>query len=243
MRQLHTAAMVLTSALILVSIGACTDEESVAPHGSPASAAVTTAPLETLGEIPAFIEIAEQVPSFGGFWFDKGGTQIVVGLTNPADFQRVVAMIPQYLGAHKPTGYVAVTVARPFAELARYRAALRTDVFGLPGVVSLGVGESANRVEVGITELSAETAVRTLVHNLGIPDDAIAILTVPVPQVSSHTLRSPHPNGVLEDGWQIESGAGTCTLGFVALRSDGSPVFVTASHCTTTSPGYDGGAI
>lgn len=237
-------ALLVVGALAAASAGACSDDDAVAPEAAPANAALTPASLQTLGDNPTFIEIAAQVPSFAGFWFNREGTQIVVGVTDPREFQHLAAMIHRRLGAHKPRGsYVAAKVSRSFVELARYRAALRSQVFDLPDVVSLGVKESANRVEVGIANPGAEPAIRGLVRSLGIPNEAVAIVNVSRPHTSSHTLRSAHPNGVLEGGWQIESGAGTCSLGFVALRSDGSPVFVTASHCTTTSPGYDGGTI
>lgn len=134
-------------------------------------------------------------------------------------------------------------VGRSFADLARFRASLRDELFSVEGVVSLGVKESANRVEVGITSTAAEPAVRAVVRMLGIPDDAVAVVSVPPAQVVSHTLRNQHPTGAIEGGWEIGSTSAICTLGFSAIRSDGSQVFVTNSHCTTTSPGFDGGAI
>lgn len=236
------AVFALIGALAATLASACVDEETPVAPGARGNLALTTAPLESLGEDPPFIEIAGQVPSFGGFWFNEQGTQIVVGLTDPGDFARVVGMIPQYLGAHKPSaGYIAVSVTRTFADLARYRAALRGEVLGLAGVATLGVKESANRVEVGITNAAVEPQVRELVRRLGIPDDAVAILNVPVPRVMSHTLLDQHPAALIEGGWMI--GPSGCTLGFPAFRTDGASVFVMNSHCTPTSPGFDGGAI
>lgn len=241
-------ASVLTGVLAAALTSACIDEDNPVAPATRGNLALTSGPLESLDEARPFIEIAREVPSFGGFWFNKQD-QIVVAVTNPADFQRIVAMIPEHLGAHQPSnGYIAMEVARPFADLARFRALLRDEVFRLPGVVSLGVKESANRVEVGITggitDLAAvEPEVRAVVGTLSIPDDAVAVVTVAVPEVLSHTLRNRHPSSAIEGGWEIASSIGRCTLGFAAFRNDGSPVFVTNSHCTPTSPGFDGGAI
>ncbi len=200
-------------------------------------------PLEEVGELPPFVEIANEVPSFCGFWFNEQD-QIVVAVTDLADFERVAGLIPRYLGAHQPTGYVAMQVDRSFADLARFRAALRGPALGRRGVVSLGVKESANRVEVGITDAGVESTVRGLARGLGIPDEALAVAQVPEPRAATHTLKNQHPSGAIEGGWEIGSPAGTCTLGFPAVRiSDGSYVFVTNSHCTPIQHGLDGGAI
>ena len=169
-----------------------------------------------------------------------------MALTDLKDFQRVVALIPKYLGAHQPTaGFVALKVGRSFADLARFRASLRSQVFARSGVVSLGVKESANRVEIGISNRSVEPEVRGVARSLGIPDEAVAVVEVPEARVASHTLQQQHPSAAIEGGWQISNSAGgPCTLGFPAIRvSNGTNVFVTNSHCTTTSPGFDGGTI
>lgn len=243
MHEVRRTDIVLTSLLATALGTACIGRDTVAPGGASGSlAALASAPLETLGEDPPFIEIAGQVPSFGGFWFNDQGTQIVVGLTDRADFARVVGMIPKYLGTHNPSaGYIAVNVTRSFADLARYRAALRGEVLGLAGVATLGVKESANRVEVGITNAAVEPVVRGVVRRLGIPDDAVVILKVPMPRTMSHTLLDQHPASLIEGGWLI--GPSGCTLGFPAFRTDGTPVFVMNTHCTPTNPGFDGGAI
>ena len=145
----------------------CTEQETPVAPGAQGGLTLSSAPLESLGELPPFIEIAREVPTFGGFWFNEQD-QIVVAVTDLADFQRVSAVIPRYLGAHQPPGgYVAIRVARSFADLARFRAALREPVFRQAGVVSLGVKESANRVEVGVTNPAIEAAVRGSARALG----------------------------------------------------------------------------
>ncbi|WP_422331478.1 hypothetical protein, partial [Rhodococcus sp. (in: high G+C Gram-positive bacteria)] len=105
-------------------------------------------------------------------------------------------------------------VGRSFADLARFRASLRSQVFARSGVVSLGVKESANRVEIGISNRSVEPEVRGVARSLGIPDEAVAVLEVPEPRKASHTLQQQHPSAAIEGGWQIfNTTAGTCTLG------------------------------
>jgi hypothetical protein len=199
--------------------------------------------LESLGEHPAFLAIAREVPSFAGFWFDDNDA-IVVATTDLRDFPRITGLIPQYLGAHQPAGgYVALKVDRSFEHLARLRASLRTEVLRTPGVVSLGIKESANRIDVGVVSDGIGASVRAIARSRGVADEELNIRTVPVPTTTSHTLQSQHPSGRIEGGWQISSAAGTCTLGFPAYRADGTAVFVTNSHCTSTTYGPDGGTI
>lgn len=233
-------------ALATATTSACTYEDTTVAPSAQSSLSAQTAPLESLGEHPAFVEIALEVPTFGGFWYNKDNVdQIVVALTDLKDFDRVVPMIPKYIGAHQPTaGYVAVKVARSFADLARWRASIRAEVFSRAGVVSLGVKESANRVEVGIAVPAAEQAVRGVTRARGIPDDAVVFVNVRELQDASHTLQQQHPNGKIEGGWEIASTTDICTLGFPAIRiSNGTNVFVTNSHCTATDHGFDGGTI
>ena len=111
---LHRIALILTLALTTALVGACIDHDTVAAPGAQGSLALSSAPLNTLGEDLPLVEIASEVPTFGGFWYNKENQgQIVVALTDLKDFQRVVAMIPKYLGAHQPTaGYVAMKVGR-----------------------------------------------------------------------------------------------------------------------------------
>ncbi|HJR17095.1 MAG TPA: hypothetical protein VJ808_09600, partial [Gemmatimonadales bacterium] len=111
--------------------------------------------------------------------------------------------------------------------------------------MSLGVKESANRVEIGVSNRSIEQEVRGVARALGIPDEAVAIIDAPEPRQVSHTLQQQHPSAAIEGGWQIRNPAGFgCTLGFPAIRvSNGTNVFVTNSHCTTTSHGFDGDSI
>ncbi|HJR17094.1 MAG TPA: hypothetical protein VJ808_09595 [Gemmatimonadales bacterium] len=108
-------ALVLTLALTTALVSACKDHETVVDPGARGSLVQSQAPLNTLGEDLPFVEIATEVPTFGGFWYNKlNQGQIVVALTDLKDFQRVVAMIPKYLGAHQPTaGYVAMRSGGP----------------------------------------------------------------------------------------------------------------------------------
>lgn len=241
---LSTTALVTTGVLATAFTSACRDHDTPVGPVARSTPALSSQSLESLGELPPFIEIAREVPTFGGFWFNEQD-QIVVGLTDLADFPRVVTMIPRYLGAHQPSGYVAMKVERSFVDLARFRATLRDPVFRQARVVSLGVKESANRVAVGVTDPGVESTVRGLARTLGIPDEALAVAHVPEPRAASHTLQDPHPGGAIEGGWEIsDTVVHLCTLGFPAIRpSDGSYVFVTNSHCTPTVHGFDGGRI
>jgi hypothetical protein len=130
---------------------------------------------------------------------------------------------------------------------------LRQRIFEIPGVVSIGVRESANRVKVGIESPDVESDVRKLMSELGISNASVMFVLEGPGQDLRHarrysgaalalTLQNKQPNGVLQGGWEIRSATGNvCTLGFTALRaSDLLPVFVTNSHCTAQRTHDDG---
>lgn len=206
---------------------------------------------DSLDEDPTLLSIAEAVPEFGGMYFDEMG-QLVVTLTDVSQLAAAESRIRPLLGTHetaagvvdgKSVRFVARAVQHTFLELAQRRAALRARVFGTPGVVSLGVKESENRIVIGVAAADAGRHVRDVLAAIGVPDEMARIEEVSRPVVMSHTLASSM--GDIHGGWEITNlGVGTCTLGFAARRYvDGSPVFVTNSHCTTVQHGFDGGAM
>ncbi|MGH7927727.1 MAG: hypothetical protein ACREQV_08020, partial [Candidatus Binatia bacterium] len=141
-----------------------------------------------------------ELPSFAGFWHNDQD-QIVIGLTDVADLEAAVPLVQEHITSHQPTGgYVAEAAQYSFLELARYRTALFRYVFGIDGVVALGVNESDNRVKIGIAEALAAPLVGDLLSTLGIPEETVIFEDWPYPTLDSHTLDDQHPDGDIEGG-------------------------------------------
>lgn len=233
-----------------LALTSCVDDEPAEPVTPQAPRwTVATLPAESIfGDAP-FMEVARQVPTFAGYYYaaDQPG-ELVVAMASPADFNRAASLIRSALQrgsrgqAIDIQNIVPHEVEYTFLELARYRTVLRGSVFGVPGVTSLGVDESDNRVRIGIEEGSVELEVRDLLATLGVPEDAVIIYIDPRAVSTALTLDDAQPDGLIQGGWQIDApGSGPCTLGFPAKRhSDQAPVFVSASHCTYKRAEPDG---
>lgn len=225
-----------------------------APSGSGWTAA--NLPADSIFADEPMLELAREIPTFAGFYYDENDPErMVVALTDVADLGRAESRIRDVLradrrpaGAVPTTAFVARQVEYPFLELAGYRTVLRGHVFDIPGVVSLGVNESDNRVKVGVVDGSAETAVRELLAELEIPEEVVIFPRTGYPELGSHTLRDPTPGGTIQGAWEIStlhpfdpSRRRRCSLGFAVRRaSDGLEGFLTNSHCTTKVAEYDG---
>jgi hypothetical protein len=252
----YIGARIVAAVLAIAVTGACRDEPPVGlPAESPAAQTlldVANISVDSLYENPISLGVAKEVPSFGGLYFDDDG-QLVVALTDLSRLADAEGQIRARLGYHgtargdvdrATVRLIAREVEYPFLDLARYRQVLRGHVFAIPDVVSLGVKQSTNRVTIGVANAAAEARVKLLLSTLGIPEAVVTFSLVPRVQLSStslsHTLDGRMGN--IQGGWQIDPW-NTCTLGFAARRTgDGSPVFVTNSHCTYET-GNDGGPV
>jgi len=68
--------------IILLTIPACVDEDPVTPS-TRRQWSLTTLPTDSIAEHPDMVEIAKQLPAFGGMYFDDAG-DLVVALTDVA---------------------------------------------------------------------------------------------------------------------------------------------------------------
>lgn len=233
------ALSILPLVIALVGWSACVDPETVVDPPTAAVTALDEIPFDELVEDPPMLALARKLPSFGGYWYDDDG-RIVIGLTTLDDRAVAESLVRDQLGDRQPpAGYAVVKVSHSFEDLARYRTHLRRQVFSIDDVVILGVKESLNYVHVGVTSLTAEAIVRNFARQIGIPDEVLVINLVEAPRPMSHTLQQS--DSIIQGGWQIanEQNRG-CTLGFAAVESDGTAVFVTNSHCTLRDHAYDG---
>ena len=123
-------------------------------------------------------------------------------------------------------------------ELADARSRMR-DVLRLPKVVFLDLDESCGCIAVGVSDPTAETAVRSFAAQSGVPQSAVRIVrTAPVRAMASlqGTFRPSMGGAQIEfiDGGSVFA----CSLGLPTVSfSGGAPGFLTASHCTVGTRG------
>jgi hypothetical protein len=194
---------------------------------------------DSIGDVPELAVIAREVPSFAGVYFDEQG-RLVIALTDLRDAARAEQAIRPLLGQHRtPAGVVTRSsvhiltkhVQYTFLELAKYRSRLRGHIWAISGVTSLDVKEPENRVLVGISSSSAEPALKALFLDLQIPLNAVRIINMP--RARETATLDDNMGSNIQGSWRITNSGNGCSLGFSARRvSDGSPVFVTNSHCT-----------
>jgi hypothetical protein len=125
-----------------------------------------------------------------------------------------------------------------FSQLKNWHDRQRMTTLALPGVVATSIDEGSNRLNVKVSDMAALAEVEQALSELGVPLDAVDIVeSAPVEFYQSLNLTDKvRP---LIGGIEIGSGAGTCTLGFLAVRS-GVAGFVTNSHCMATQGGLLG---
>src|SRR5262249_1602518 len=110
------------------------------------------------------------------------------------------------------------------------------EVLALPGTVFATHDENNGRVLFGVEHPAAIQAVRAVVRNLGIPDDAFSVQVTP-PIYALTSLRDPGRPTVAV--LQIHFGNLLCSLGFNADAGSARSM-ITASHCTNTQGGVEG---
>lgn len=176
------------------------------------------------------VRMAEEVPGFGGLYHDEDGTPHVF-LTDLTQLPKVQAFNEDVL-VHRGDF--------DFRDLDRWRQSL-VALMNRPGVVSLDVDESRNRVRLGVeagTPAAATPAMERAIENLGVPTRAVEIVeTDPIfPLVTVRDTIRPVPGGV-EIGFL---GQFACTYGVTILDANGRHHYLTNSHCSRFQCAFDG---
>jgi hypothetical protein len=185
------------------------------------------------------IDIADQVPGFGGMFLDKNGDLViyVLDLGNRASAESAaIAFLESLDPRERPTiGKIRVQQGDyDFRDLIRWRDSA-TDVLNIPGVVFTDADEGTNRFRVGVDNPTVAESVIQVASAFGVPAEAVLVEDVGPVRTLSTLQDSVRP---VEGGLKITS-TKFCTLGFVAKRNQ-SYVFITNSHCTDTQGGTEG---
>ena len=243
----------------LVFSQACVDDELTSPPGARKVTAPTS--QEELGESQLVLDLAREIPGFGGLYYEPGGERLVIAMTEanragfPAARQEVFASLaadvsPPSMANVAAVDFVERVVEYSFVELARHRARLRPGLFAIPEVVGLHVDEEFNRIGIGLEDVSARAAVLDLAMELSFPVEMLSFSEEsPIRQlrISSGKRYTPSssrptlqdlitiPDARLRGGYGVKAlGGGYCTLGFTAMRTErpATTVFVSNSHCS-----------
>lgn len=171
---------------------------------------------------------AEQVPGFGGLFYDADGKPNVylADLSRASQIRALGDDVRVLQGEYD------------FRQLLGWRAELR-ELLSRPDVVMIDVDERHNRVLVGFDleksahGLVAEADLRGEIERRGVPVEAVRVQAVePIrPLASLRDRVRPVPGGV-----QIAFSSYVCTHGFNAYRNNVFG-FVTNSHCSGTQGG------
>jgi hypothetical protein len=241
---MRTRASVVTGVLVaaVTFTSACSDvaptEPFAADVGGPQLFRGTTqdmsqfvSPLEA-----AFLQIAKDVPGFGGLFYDQAGA-LNVYLTADAQPQATRALGGHLAALQVDPEAQPVRVRRgeyDFIQLNAMHQRARV-VLGLGGVVFTDADEARNRLVVGVENDAAAADVENALAILGIPREAVIIQRtgrIELDQGLRDAVR-PIPGGV-QIGFDRDGSTFICTLGF-NVRAPAAPNvrgFVTNSHCS-----------
>jgi hypothetical protein len=238
---------VVVSSLAVAAVaflGACSDAPPTEPRAQSEEAVdlfrtTSPDPAQFSGGLDAiFVRIAQDLPGFGGLYYDESQTLNVV--MAPATMS--AAEVANHLHGWLPTlGIEEEAVQRlviregqyDFARLAAMRARADQVVWSLGQVVFTDADEQANRVHIGVENDAAAGAVRRALAMAGLPSEAV-LVSLSEPEYPMQGLRDRvRP---VAGGLQINFPGFLCTLGF-NVRPAGFPDavhgFVTNSHCTS----------
>lgn len=213
------------------AIAACSDLPNSPVSASSAPSLESAAPLGwTLDD--EFERIArEEVSGYAGDFLLADGTPVVL-LVDPG--QRAAAarsISARRERAGMPHRDPEVRTAQfDFPTLRQWRDRL-IPLMEADLAFALDIDEAQNRVWVAVENHRDGADVRAAAVRLGIPASAVAVEVQqrPQPRATVGDYHRPALGGV-----QIVSSTGNiCTLGFSAIM-DGTPVFVTNSHCSGT---------
>jgi hypothetical protein len=218
-----------------------------------------TAPPDTGSHDDQLALVAEQIPDFGGLFFDEEG-MLNVFLLEPSPNREgeVLEAVTAVFGddilrrGHRPerdeNGNIIPQLDTQQTTLKLIQGAfaipqlLQTydeldSVLGIEGVVFTDLDEERNRLAIGVEDEAAFERVQQALGELGVDRSMVIVEFDEADILYSHTIRGSFRPTV--GGIQIRNaGGGQCTMGFNATRG-GVRGFVTNSHCTIIQGGVE----
>lgn len=180
-----------------------------------------------------FLDIARQVPEFGGLYLEQERLRVV--LTEPSASVLAVARraIERVFGRERfdLAQAEAISGRYSFRSLAAWRTGLER-LLERGEITRLDVDERRNRLLIGLADAADQERIAAVLLRRGVPAEAVGFVVRPPLRLNADPLtnalrehRRPLVGGLL-----IETPGSGCTLGFLAERY-GTLGLVTASHC------------
>ena len=200
-----------------------------------------------------FLELAAQIPGFGGYYFDSNG-DLVAQLTDisKSDLARaalvdIAANRPERMSNPwpRPAAIVTRLAAFDFYQLSAWRNQLEAATSSDWWLTD--ADEQANQVLIGVIDTAARDRVLQASTRLGIPRAALNVEVIPRGSLLQTLQQYVRPlEGGLQIDFTLNGQPSQCTLGvnvWYGNLAQGIPLgtagFYTASHCSTTWGGTD----
>lgn len=222
-----------------------TEPSALEPDAPNLALSAQMPPGMTRGIDAEFVRTANEVPGFGGLYYDESGRMVVVMAGDPdrtldaRSDETLRRRIQETRGVAAATAEIVIQQGDyDFIELdAINRRVL--PVLAVGGVVLTHIDERRNRVRVGVDGPAAAQAVEEWLAAHDVPREAVIIEeTEPIRPMTGHTLRNrvrPVAGGLQIAFERPGVGFFVCTLGAnVRVSGPGAsqPHFITNSHCT-----------
>ena len=189
-------------------------------------------------------EVTEDVPEFGGLFLSDHGTVLNIYLTenetDQATKERAQEQVEESFEVRPGLMLNVIKGNYTITQLSDWYVLMESaGLWDQEGVMMTDLDEGQNQLYIGVVSKENVKSVYTFLEGLNIHREAVMVAVEEQPTSISHTLQERAHNDKMAGGYQINIGARTCTLGFVAIKS-GTAGMVTAGHCTEAQP-YDGG--
>lgn len=234
----------------LIFLGGCSESTSAPEPSDRPDMSVSGAPPAQADRRPQeerFRRISDNVPGFGGYFFEGDAlVGLVTDLASAASVRAALRPILSQPGT--PSGVSRVEIRKgeySFIQLREWRDRASGEVLAIADASWVDLDEKRNRLAIGLENRSGRAAVNQKLAELDIPPAAVIIevtglIGEDVGFRRSHTIRDY--NRPLEGGISVDmtypGSSFPCTFGFNA-RWNNQNVFVTNSHCTEVFWGGD----
>ena len=253
---------------VVVTVNACVDKGEIlllpedemedVDYGPPAATVLAQLTTTKPGE-QAFVDLASYDPAFAGYYF-LDGNHLVVATTDTSRFEAIQRAATDKLSQIAPTGTLVpdqVTIQQvdySFRQLALWRDMIEVALLNIDDVVAVDLDEILNRITVYLDTGSGANQVSAIAEQAQVPEAALHFEVSgkiePAVDLSTSTDHVELTDRIrpVKGGIQIfVEGRGACTLGFTATMELYSgpqiikdTVYITNSHCTTTTFQVDG---
>jgi hypothetical protein len=232
-----------------LSSAACSNEPvSIAPASPGSAKAAAGISRETMDDV--FENVARSdLPSFAGYYLE-GDTLVVMVSDERRGAQAAALVAARSAQWHVPKTKRTVVrkVAHDYASLAA-NLRLALPLLGKAGIHGIDLDEKENRLLFFVDPSHMPSEAIDAAAHAGIPSGLVAVASENPPEqrIAQGTGSLSTQHDVIGGGLQVSNldiypyENGTCTMGFTGFRaSDGAPVGVTNSHCTTQMFHTDG---